>query len=235
MKIEVWSDYACPYCYIGKRNLDRALEQFPHRSFVSVQFKSYELAPDADVNPTKTYHELLAHKFNKSLADAEAMTKEIVTQAAEVGLDYQFENMISTNTFDAHRLTKLAFKEGKGLEMVERIFKAHFIDEAHIGDHQLLTDLASEVGLDKEKVESFLSSCKCTKVVREDEEIAEDIQVQRVPFFLLNDKYALSGAQTTEVFLQALHQVWDEMDEKPTKLNSEEGSYCCGDERSCPN
>src|SRR5699024_7081425 len=236
MKIEVWSDYACPFCYIGKRHLDLALEQFPHKEYVSVRFKSYELDPEAAVDPKKSYHQMLADKFNKSIAEAEEMTSGIATQAATAGLDYQFEEMVSTNTFDAHRLTKFAENSGKGLQMVERLFKAHFTEAEHVGDVESLTKLAVEVGLDKDEVEEFLQSCKGTKRVREEEEQAMQIGVRGVPFFVLNDKYALSGAQPPEAFLQALNQVWDELDEKPTKLPVDEqhASFCKGDENECP-
>src|SRR5699024_7014304 len=148
MKIDIWSDFVCPFCYIGKRRFEAALEQFAHKEDVQVEYKSYELEPSAKKNPDKNIHELLADKYGMSVEEAKAKNDNIGKQAAEEGLDYHFDVMQHTNTFDAHRVAKYAHDSGKGKEVTERLLKAYFTDAKHIGDHETLITLAEEAGLD---------------------------------------------------------------------------------------
>jgi predicted DsbA family dithiol-disulfide isomerase len=181
-------------------------------------------------------NELLAKKIGMSVEQAKEMNDNIVRQAAEVGLIYNFDNMQPTNTFDAHRLAQFATKHHKGNEMTERLLKAYFTDSEHIGDHNTLIKLAVEVGLDQEEVEILLQTCKYTKGVRLDEEQAQEMGVQGVPFFVFNEKYAVSGAQSPEVFVEVLEKVWEEENKQPALQSLQpkytEGTYCCDDE-SC--
>lgn len=236
MKVEVWSDFICPFCYIGKRRLEAALEEFPYLEHVFLEYRSYELDSAADVNPGMTMNELLAKKYGTSIEKVKEMNSNIIKQAAEVGLIYNFDNMQPTNTFDAHRIAQYATKHNKGNEITERLLKAYFTESAHIGDHQTLIKLAVEIGLDQEEVETILQTCKHTKNVRHDQEQAQQMGVQGVPFFVFNEKYAVSGAQPTEVFKEILEKVWEEENEQPTQETlqpKETGStYCCEGE-SC--
>ena len=231
MKIEVWSDFVCPFCYIGKRRFEAALEKFTHQEYVLVEYKSFELDPNAEVNPGKTMNELLAGKYGLSIEKAKEMNDSVIRQAADVGLIYNFDNMQPTNTFDAHRLAQHAIKYDKGNEMTERLLKAYFTDSAHIGDHQTLIKLAVEIGLDQEEVKAILQSCKNTKNVRLDQEQAQEMGVQGVPFFVFNEKYAVSGAQPTEVFIEVLEKVWEEESEhsliQTRRTKGKETTYCC--------
>ena len=160
-------------------------------------------------------YEKLSKKYGMSLEQAKANTQNMVQMAKEVGLDYQMDTLILTNTFDAHRLTLFAEKQGLMKEMTERILHAHFTESKHIGDHETLTELAVEVGLDRKAVEQMLASDEMADAVRADEQEAQQIGVTGVPYYLINKKYALTGAQPTELFVQALNQVIAE-DEKNT-------------------
>lgn len=152
-------------------------------------------------------YEKLAQKYSMSIEQAKANTENMVQMAKEAGLDYQMDTLILTNTFDAHRLTLFAKKHGLMKEMTERILRAYFTESKHIGDHETLAQLAAEVGLDRKAVEGMLASDEMAKAVRTDEREAQQIGVTGVPYYLINQKYALTGAQPTELFVQALKQV----------------------------
>ncbi len=239
MKIEVWSDFVCPFCYIGKRRLEEALATFEHGDEVEVEFHSFELDPNAKKNDDKSIHELLASKYGMSVEQAKQSNVNLGQQAKEVGLDFQFETMKPTNTFDAHRLAKLAKQQGKELELTESLLKAYFTDSKHIGDHETLTDLSVSVGLDREEVNEVLVSDRFTEEVRADEEEARQIGVQGVPFFVLNRKYAISGAQPLEAFVGALQKVWDEENTAPAfqslSVDDSQGAVCTDDGCELPN
>jgi predicted DsbA family dithiol-disulfide isomerase len=173
-------------------------------------------------------NEKLAKKYGMSLAQAKANTDRVVQMAKEVGLDYQMDTMILTNTFDAHRLTMFAKTQGLMKEMTERILQAYFTESRHIGDHETLVELAVEVGLDREAVRNMLASEDMTAEVRTDEQMARQYGISGVPFFLINQKYALSGAQPTETFVQALEKVIAEDEKKITILN-QDGNLCDDD------
>lgn len=207
MKIEIWSDYACPFCYLGKRRLELALEDYDKKEDVEISFRSFELDPSAKKKYDVSLHELIAGKYGISVEEAKASNSQIISQAKEVGLHYNFEDIIPTNTFDAHRLTQYAKVKGKGKELTERIFKAYFEESLNISDHQILSGLAEDVGLLKEEALEVLSSDKYTEEVRQDQKSASRYAVRGVPYFLIDDKYAVSGAQPTETFLQVLRKL----------------------------
>lgn len=211
MKVEIWSDYICPFCYIGKRKFEAALEQFPHREHVEVVYRSFELDPNSERNVEFDIHDLLANKYGMSRDKAKEMSDNVGAQAKSVGLDYKFDTMIVTNTFDAHRLTHFAAKHGKMHEMAERLLKAYFTDSKHIGDRETLADLAEEIGLDRGEAAAALAGDEYAQQVRNDEREAGELGIRGVPFFVINRKYGISGAQPTEVFRNALNQAWDEV------------------------
>lgn len=227
MQIEMWTDFACPFCYIGKRRLEAALEQIDVP--VEVTYRAFELDPSMPRDMKESMDELLAKKYGMTVAQAKASMQNIVGMAKEVGLDYHMETIIQTNTFDAHRLSMLAKTKGLMKELVERVLHAYFTESKHIGDHETLTQLAEEVGLDREEVASMLASDDFAVEVRSDEDTAKQIGVTGVPCFLINKKYALSGAQPTETFVQALQKVLAE--DKIVVLDSQDGMNC--DEEGC--
>jgi len=210
MKVEVWSDFVCPFCYIGKRHFEEALNQFGDKSNVDIVFKSFELDPNAKVHYDLDMHHLLAAKYGMGVEQAKEMNENVAQRAAEVGLTYHFDSMKPTNTFDSHRLTQYAAQFGKSTEMAERLFKAYFTDSEHIGEHETLISLAAEVGLDPEKVREMLNGDEFSYEVRTDEQEAGSLGIQGVPFFVINRKYAVSGAQPIGVFLNALQKASEE-------------------------
>ena len=210
MKIEVWSDFVCPFCYIGKRRLEIALEKFEHKDEVELVFKSFELDPSSKKKFDENIHEIIAKKYGIPVEQAKASNNQLVAQAKALGLNYNFDDLIPTNTFDAHRVVHYAKTEGKVNELAERIFKAYFVDSLNISDHKVLASLAHEVGLNSEKALSILESNQYGEEVRKDEETALKLRISGVPYFLINNKYVVSGAQTPELFLEALEKAREE-------------------------
>jgi predicted DsbA family dithiol-disulfide isomerase len=210
MKVEIWSDFVCPFCYIGKRRFESALEQFPHRNEVEIVYRSYELDPNSKRDLPGDIHDMLASKYGMSREKAMAMNFNVGEQAQSVGLTYHFDKMKPTNTFDAHRLAHFAGRYGKSAEMTERLLQAYFTEGSHIGDHDTLISLAAELELDRDEVAAMLSGDEGKAEVRSDEQEAAALGVRGVPFFVINRKYAISGAQPAELFADTLNKVWSE-------------------------
>ncbi|RPD42039.1 DsbA family oxidoreductase [Chitinophaga barathri] len=223
MKIDIWSDVACPFCYIGKRHLEAALEQFPHNKDVQVTWHSFELDPSAKTDSDEDHYQLLANKYGMSREQAVANTERVAASGKAAGLEFDFDNVKHTNTFNAHRLIQLAHKEGKQDEMEERLFKAYFTEGKHIGDAATLQALAAEAGLD---ASPLLNSSVFTDEVRKDEAEARSLNIRGVPFFVFDMKYAVSGAQPVEVFTQTLEKVWEENHPKNITPLGNEGGVC---------
>ncbi len=231
MKIEVWSDYVCPFCYIGKRKLENALEETGLADHVEVIYKAYQLDPNTPTDATASMHEGLAKKYNMSVDEAKNMTNSIAIQAKEVELDYDFENMKVVNTLNAHRLAKLADQEDVGGEVSEHLMRAHFIDAESIGSDEVLIRIAEEAGIDEARTKAMLASDEFTADVKADIAEAAQLGVQGVPFFVINRKYAISGAQPTETFVEALQKVAEEDGIQPgfKMLNKNDGGVCKDD------
>ncbi|MED1663348.1 DsbA family oxidoreductase [Brevibacillus laterosporus] len=210
MKVEVWSDFACPFCYIGKQRIEAALDKFAHKDDVEVVFRSFELDPKAQRDVDYDVHDMLVAKYGMSRDQAIAMNENLSDKAKEVGLTFQFDTLILTNTFDAHRLAKYAFKQGKMNPMAQELFRAYFTDSRHLGDHETLVELAVKVGLDRDEALRVLAGDDYSAEVRADEEEASRLGVSGVPFFVIDRKYAVSGAQSTDMFLNALQRAWKE-------------------------
>ncbi len=210
MKVQIWSDVVCPYCYIGKREFEKALSQFPHKDEVEVEWKSFELDREAPVRSPDDMFDHLAKKYGKTRDEAKAMVAGTVERARSVGLEYAMEKAVLGSSFDAHRLIQYAKTKGKGDAAEERLFQAFFMRGEHIGDHEVLKQIASEIGLDAKEVGTMLASDAFTEAVHADEYEAQQIGVRGVPFFVLDNKYAVSGAQSSEHFLGALEQAWKE-------------------------
>lgn len=228
MQIEIWSDIGCPFCYIGKRRFETALEQFAHKEGVEVQYRSFQLDPHADKNPAHDLYDMLSKKMGRSREEVKQMNQQLANQARDAGLDFHFDGVIPANSEDAHRLIKLAEQKGRGPDMWEALYKAYFTDSKHIGDTDTLLSLAQEVGIDRKEAAEMLEGNQFTQEVRDDGQEASRFGASGVPFYVINRKYAVSGAQPSEVFLQALERVWEE--ENPaTKLESlapEAGAAC---------
>ncbi|MGG3466808.1 DsbA family oxidoreductase [Neobacillus pocheonensis] len=229
MKIEVWSDYVCPFCYIGKRRLEEAIAQFPNKDHVEVEFKSFELDPNSPKNIGQNIHEVLAKKYGMSIEQAKQANQNVGQQAATVGLTFNFDEMKPTNTFDAHRLAKFAKTKGKEAAVSEKLLQAYFTDSKHIGEHETLADIAESAGLERQEVMNILADKNAfAQDVRFDESLAQQYGVRGVPYFVLNQKYAISGAQPIETFKGALQKVWEEESSSPVlqDLSTEQDLSC---------
>ncbi len=230
MKVEVWSDYVCPFCYIGKRRMEEAINQLDFKSEIEVEFKSFELDPNAPKSYEGNINEIIAKKYGIPVSQAKASNDQIVAQAKAMGLNYDFDNMKPTNTFDAHRLVHYASAQGKQGKLSERLLRAYFTEGKDLSSYDVLASLAKEVGLESNDVIHVLESDQFKDVVRQDESDAKKLNISGVPYFLINGKYAISGAQPTDVFLKSLKQIKaDEMKaeaEKLDALNNDSAGIC---------
>lgn len=227
MKIEVWSDYVCPFCYIGKRQLEKAIENSGYEGQIAVEFKSFLLDPTTPIDTEESIYTSLARKYNMSEQEAKNMTSNVASRAKEVGLDYNFDDMKTANTTAAHRLAKLAAAQGKAEVYNERLMKAYFLEGEAIGRHDVLKQLAKEAELDMEAVERVLESNEYEDAVEQDIYEAQQIGVRGVPFFVFNNKYGLSGAQPQSLFEQTIEQVASEVGlKKQIKVISQDDAIC---------
>ncbi len=215
MNIEIWSDVMCPFCYIGKRRLEGALEEFTRKEDVRIIWKSFQLDPTTVTNPALNTIENLAHKKGWSKEQTYEAMGNVVNMAAQVGLDFDFEKAVVANSFNAHRMSHLAKKYGKQNELEELLFAAYFTEGKNTDDTQTLLALSARIGLDEAEVMDVLKGTKYTEEVRQDIAEAQQIGVRGVPFFVFDRKYVISGAQSTDTFLQTLQQSYDEQ----AKLN----------------
>lgn len=237
MKIDIWSDFACPFCYIGKRRLEEALAQFPHRDHVEVTFRSFELDPNAPTHQQQSMDEMLAQKYGMSVEEARRMNDNVTEQAKAAGITFRLDKAQLTNTFTAHRLAQFAKAKGKGLALTEKLFQAYFTDGKHLSDEETLTEIAESIGLARDEVSDVLKDEGAfADEVRTDIAIAQQIGVRGVPFFVINNKYAISGAQAAETFLGALQKVWEEEHEQlQLKTLGDVGDNCADGNCAIPN
>ncbi len=229
MIVDIWSDVRCPFCYIGKRKFEKALEQFPNKEQVEVTWHSFELDPDLQTAPQLNAIDHLAAKKGVSRAQAEQMSGYAAQAAKEIGLEFDFEHAVIANSFNAHRLIQLAKAKGLGSEAEELLFKAHFIDGKNIDDKEVLLHTGVSIGMDENAVEEALSSDDYAYQVRQDEAQARSLGIRGVPYFVFNDKYAVSGAQPVEVFSGALKQSWEEFEGENSFVVLQEGKSCSAD------
>jgi predicted DsbA family dithiol-disulfide isomerase len=209
MKVEIWSDVVCPWCYLGKRRFERALEAFGHP--VDVTYRSFELDPSAERGRTAPTIDRLATKYGMNVPQATAAQRQMEQRAAEDGLEFHLDGLQSGNTRDAHRLLHLARAHGRQPELVERLHRAYFSEQRSIFDHASLTDLAVDVGLDRGNVSRVLASDEYGDAVDADEATARSLGASGVPFFVIDRRYGISGAEPAEAILETLNQVWDEV------------------------
>jgi len=228
LKIQIWSDIMCPYCYIGKRRIEGALEQFEHKNAVEIEWKSFQLDSNFIASEDDDMAEHLATKYQKDKQWAQEMMDSMTENAKNSGLDFHFEKAVMANSFNAHRLLHLAKKHNLSNELEELLFKAYLTDGKNVNDLPTLTELGLQVGLEINEIEAVLNSDAYAKEVKEDILEAQSIGVQGVPFFVLDNKYAVSGAQHVETFVKTLEKVWEEGNfvSKPTLLNTTDGDSC---------
>ena len=215
MKIEIWSDVACPWCYVGKRRFEQALARFAHRDALEITWRSYELDPQAPARHDEPLTTILAKKYRVSVAQADAMNARLAGEARKEGLEFALDRVVVGNTFDAHRLIHLAATLGLRELAVERLFSAYFTEGAALGDHETLVRLAVEIGIPAERARTMLASDEFAAAVRADETRARSFGISGVPFFAIDERYGVSGAQPPEALLGVLEQAWEESNPSP--------------------
>ncbi|HSZ25253.1 MAG TPA: DsbA family oxidoreductase [Cytophagaceae bacterium] len=232
MKVEIWSDVMCPFCYIGKRKFEKALGQFSHKNDIEIEWKSFQLNPELKSQPGKNIHQYLAEAKGWTLEYAKEMNNYVTTMAKEEGLVYDFDKAKIANSFDAHRLSHLAKKYGKGDAVEELLFKAYFTEGKNTGDRSTLIQIGVEAGLDKIEVQKMLESNEYAEAVQRDIYEARQIGVTGVPFFVFDRKNAVSGAQPSELFLRALNASWTTFEKEKNNVNMlfSEGASCSSEE-----
>jgi predicted DsbA family dithiol-disulfide isomerase len=203
LRVDIWSDIACPWCYVGKRRLEAAIARFEHAEDIDVHWRSFELDPDAKES-TGAYAERLAAKYRVSVAEAESMIDRMTRVAADEGLEFHFERIRPGNTFDAHRLLHLAGERGRQTELNERLLRAYLTEGKAVGDPAVLAALAVEVGLDESEVRAVLATDRYAIDVRTDELQARELEITGVPFFVFDRRLGVSGAQSADILLVAL-------------------------------
>ncbi|KKX51975.1 MULTISPECIES: DsbA family oxidoreductase [Sphingobacterium] len=233
MKIEIWSDIVCPFCYIGKKRLEQALASFPHRDEVEIIWKSYQLHPqfpqDAAGIPAVEY-----------IKNAKGLTKEetlgMMQQVQSIGksleIDFDFEKSLIVNTLNGHRLIHFAQEHGLGNILKERLLKAHFSEGVDVNDTNILVNLAAEVGMDKKEVQEMLFSDRFTYEVTQDIQEGVNLGLRGVPFFVFNQKFGIAGAQPLEMFEQTLRQAYEDA-KTVIIMNDNEGPSCDSETGNC--
>ncbi|WP_424951298.1 DsbA family oxidoreductase [Deinococcus sp.] len=216
--VEIWSDIACPWCYVGKRRFEAALRQFPQAQQVDVVWHSFELDPSAPLQGEASTADILAQKYGRTAAQVREMLDGMTATAAAEGLEYHFELQRPANTFQAHQVIHLAAEHGLQDAMKERLMRAFFTEGQLVSDPEVLAVLAAEVGLEAAAVRTALEHQTYAPAVRRDEAQARAYGIQGVPFFVLGGKYGVSGAQSPETLLGALQQVWSELAPQPAAL-----------------
>ncbi|HEV8624578.1 MAG TPA: DsbA family oxidoreductase [Acidimicrobiia bacterium] len=232
MRVEIWSDVVCPWCYVGKRNFEAALAQFEHRDEVDVIWRAFELDPSAPVEREGDYATHLAHKYGMSLAQAQQMIETMTATGAVAGAVLDFERARPGNTFDAHRIIHLAGERGVQDAVKERLLRATFAEGEPIGDRDALLRLAVEAGLAKDEAAAVLDSDAYAAEVRADESLAVDFGISAVPFFVIDRTFGVPGAQPPDVILRALQRAW-EKSSRPLELAGEVAGAPGCDGESC--
>lgn len=223
IQVEIWSDVVCPFCYIGKRHFEQAVAQLPAGTPVQVTWKSFQLNPEQKTDTSITIYQSLAQSKGWTEQYTRQTTQHVTTMAAQAGLQYDFDKVVVANTLNAHRMIHLAADYGKADDMKERLLKGYFTEGMNVDDDSTLVDLALELGIPKDEAEDLLKTDRYAFEVQKDIAEAAQIGVRGVPFFVFDRKYAVSGAQPVEAFVQTLEQV---SKEKITVVSNSTGASC---------
>lgn len=206
MKVEIWSDVVCPFCYIGKHHFEKAVASLPKDVEIEVEWKSFELDPYAQKDYEDDIYTLLANKYGQTREWALSAAEQMKQKGNDIGLEFNFDISIPTNTFDAHRFLHLAKSFGKQNEAEEALFEIHFRDGKHIGNHKVLIEVGQMLGIDMEVINNMLVSDQYAEAVRSDEKNGGELGIRGVPYFVINQKYGISGAQPVVHFKEVLSQ-----------------------------
>jgi len=232
MKVDIWSDIMCPFCYIGKRKLEKALTQFADRDSIDISWHSFQLDPSMQPQPGRNLYEYLAERKGQTLEWSINVHGQLAETAKADGLTYNFDKAVIANSFDAHRLIQLAKKHKLDDAAEERLFKAYFTDGENMGDHDTLMKIGAEIGLPGDLVKEMLDGDAFAEDVHSDIEQAEALGIKGVPFFVIDNKYGISGAQPSSVFLDGLQHAWNEYEQALATTGT--GSGVCTTDGDCP-
>ncbi len=230
IQIDIWSDIVCPFCYIGKRNLENALEQTGLKEFSKVIWHSFELAPDAQTTSDVSIYEVLGERKGWRLERSKQIHNQMEQRAKQSGLEYNFDKTVPANSFKAHRLLHLAKNHNVQNEVKEKLFKGYFTDGENIDDEEYLVKTGLRSGLNEKEIREILVSRDIEQEIRKDIEDARKLGIQGVPFFIFNQKYSVSGAQPVEVFVEALEKVKEELNFDD---QTGENNAFCGPDGNC--
>lgn len=228
MKIEIWSDVMCPFCYIGKRHFEEALSKFSDKEHIDIEWKSFQLDPTMPDVVEESQEDYLVKRKGMSRDQVQGMLQNVTAMAKEAGLDFNFDQSIMVNSQKAHQLIQFAKSKGLGNEIEERLFKAYFTEGKNVADEITLTELGIEIGLDENELQVAFNDDKYLYQMKQDIQEAQNIGVRGVPFFVFDRKYGVSGAQPTEAFLETLNKSFGEWREKNPKtiLDISKGQSC---------
>ena len=229
MTIKIWSDVRCPFCYIGKRKFEKALDKFAHKDDVTISWHSFELDPTLQTNTDINSLQYFSEIKGIPVSQAKQMQQQVANIAKEVGIEFNNDKAVVANSFNAHRLIQLAKSKGHGNEIEEELFKAHFTEGKNIDDIEELVQTGISIGLDEKEVREMLASDAFSKEVKQDEMQAQSLGIRGVPFFIFNNKYAVSGAQSPDTFLEVLEQTWEEFEKENQPVIISEGENCSVD------
>jgi predicted DsbA family dithiol-disulfide isomerase len=227
LRIDIWSDIVCPWCYVGKRHLEEALARFPHKDDIAIVWRAFELDPEAPRvhDGSQSYAERLAKKYGTRPPQAQAMIDRMVDTGARDGIEFRFDRARPGNTFDAHRLLHFAHEHGKQDELKERMLHAYMTEGRAIGDRDVLVAVAREAGLDEQEARAVLDSDRYAAEVRHDEAQARELGISGVPFFVVGERFGVSGAQPADVLLGAIERAWTEHHQRQLETLTE-GQVC---------
>ncbi|GAB1357873.1 DsbA family oxidoreductase [Cloacibacterium normanense] len=210
MKINIWSDVRCPFCFVGKKKFEKALEKFPHAEKLEITWHSFQLDPQLITQPDVNPYEYFAKVKGITVERAKAMHEGAAMAGKEAGIDFNFDNSKVANSYKAHLLIQLSKTKNLANEMEEALFEAQFLDGKNIDDEETLIQLAKSIGITEDEAKNSLQSDELGYLVKQDMQLAAQLGINAVPFFVINDKYGISGAQQPELFLEALEKTWTE-------------------------
>ena len=210
MKINIWSDVRCPFCFVGKKKFEKALEKFPHSEKLEITWHSFQLDPQLITQPDVNPYEYFAKAKGITIERAKAMHEGAAMAGKEAGIDFNFDDSKVVNSYKAHLLIQLSKTKNLANEMEEALFEAQFLDGKNIDDEETLIQLAKSIGITEDEAKNALQSDELGYLVKQDMQLAAQLGINAVPFFVINDKYGISGAQQPELFLEALEKTWEE-------------------------
>lgn len=227
MKVDIWSDTRCPFCFIGKRNFEKALQTFSQNDKVKVNWHSFQLDPNMKTDLTKNHYEYLSEVKGISMSQIMQMHENLIQSGKNAGIDFNFDDVKVSNSFKSQMLVQLAKEKGKANEMEELLFEAYFQLGKDIDDVEVLSEIGEKSGFSKEEIQDAVQSPELAKLVKNDIFVANSLGIKGVPFFVFDEKYGISGAQPIDLFSEVLEKSWSEFSESDSKLKIiEEGDSC---------